>query len=560
MNRNVESHFSRVPAADIQRSTFDRSFSLKTSFNAGQLIPILCQEVLPGDTMKVTTSKVVRLQTLLKPILDNLYIETYYFYTPNRILWKHWKEFCGENNESAWVPSTVYSIPTISAPAGGFAVGSLADFFGLPVNVDWDADFALAPSALPFRAYARICNEWFRDQNLKDPLLIPDDDAYQEGTNGDNYITDVANGGKPFIAARFHDYFSSCLPAPQRGPAVSFQIPVDGTLFGAALPVVPSSNRITPDSAFSGRTWWYEHKVGDSEPNEGLLKVADSDVSFDTAPLGNVSSLTPANLVVNVPESAGAYSFTINELRMAFATQRYLEKMAYGGSRYTELLRTLFGVTAPDASLQRPEYLGGSRTPLNVSEVTNNAQTETEYLGDLGGMSSTADQNFDFVKSFTEHGYVIGVAVVRYKHTYCQGLDRMWMRHNFLDFYQPTFANLGNQPVYKAEIFAEDFLDDKDEIFGYQEAWADYRYGKDICTSEMRPNVANSLASWHLADNYAVSPYLSSEWIDEDLTNVDRVLAVEHTNANQIFGDFYFNIEHTRPMPMYSIPGLIDHF
>lgn len=562
MNRNIESHFSRIPAADIQRSTFDRSFSLKTSFNAGQLIPILCQEVLPGDTMKVTTSKVVRLQTLLKPILDNLYVETYYFYTPNRILWKHWKEFCGENNESAWVPSTVYSIPTISAPAGGFAVGTLADFFGLPVNVDWDADFALAPSALPFRAYAQICNSWFRDQNLKDPLLIPDDDAYQTGTNGDNYITDVANGGKPFIAAKFHDYFTSCLPGPQKGEAVSFQIPTDSSFFGSVLQVGTGTPTDGINTKYLNEPLRWTRRSGTgslTNPNESLTPTTSGVVELTTDANTEVT-LTPTNLVVRIPSTTGAYEFTINELRMAFATQRYLEKMAYAGSRYSESLRVLFGVTAPDASLQRPEYLGGSRTPLNVAEVTNNAQTETEYLGDLGGMSSTADQNFDFVKSFTEHGYVIGVAVVRYKHTYCQGLDRMWMRHDFLDFYQPTFANLGNQPVYKAEIYAESFMDDKDEIFGYQEAWADYRYGKDICTSEMRPNVANSLASWHLADNYASAPFLSSEWIDEDLTNVDRVLAVEHTNANQIFGDFYFNIEHTRPMPMYSIPGLIDHF
>lgn len=558
MNRNVESHFSRVPHADIQRSVFDRSHSLKTSFNVGQLIPILAEEILPGDTVKLNTSKVVRLQTLLTPILDNLYCETYYFYCPNRILWKHWKEFCGENNESAWIPSTTYSEPKISSPAGGFNVGTIADYLGLPVGVEWDADSELAPSALPFRAYAKICDEWFRDQNLKDPLLISYDDAYQSGSNGSDYITDVANGGMPFVAAKFHDYFTSVLPAPQRGPAVG--IPIDIPVpFSGVLPVVTgdafnTSQLVSQPALFgsyNGSNNNYRLTVG----NDSTVKISQSNDTY---------SMRPINLRVNVPDvnAGGAQvSFSVNELRLAFATQRYLEKMAYGGSRYTEILRTLFSVSAPDASLQRPEYLGGSRIPLNVSEVTNNAQTENEYLGDLGGMSVTADQHYDFTKSFTEHGWLIGVAVVRYKHTYCQGIPKKFLRTNFLDYYQPTFANLGNMPVYKAELYADgNLVNGKSSIFGYQEAWAEYRYSEDRCSGEMRPGIANTLASWHLADNYTSSPTLSSGWIDEDKSNVDRVLAVTSTVANQVFGDFYFQIDHTRPMPMYSIPGMIDHF
>lgn len=566
MNINVESHFSKIPRADIQRSVFDRSHSLKTSFNCSELVPILAEEILPGDTVKLNTSKVVRLQTLLTPILDNLYVETYYFFCPNRILWKHWKEFCGENNDSAWLPSTTYTEPKISSPEGGFNVGTIADYLGVPTGVEFDSESEISVSALPFRAYAKICNEWFRDQNLKDPLLIPDGDAYQDGSNGDNYITDVANGGKPFKAAKFHDYFTSCLPAPQKGNPVGIPIQFREPFFGAALPVTTingntvQSQNVVPMrlNAISNGTI-----IGGQYQFTTAGSVNGGDASLTAASSNSSIPYVPTNLVVSIPGLAngGQAAFNVNELRLAFATQRYLEKMAYGGSRYTELLRTLFNVQAPDASLQRPEYLGGNRVPLNVSEVTNNAQTENEYLGDLGGMSVTADRHFDFVKSFTEHGWLIGVAVVRYKHTYCQGIAKKFTRTNFLDYYQPTFANLGNMPVYSAEIYADgNTVSGKSKVFGYQEAWAEYRYSEDRCSGLMRPNVPESLASWHLADNYAQSPTLSSDWIDEDQTNVDRVLAVTSAISNQCFADFHFKLEHTRPMPMYSIPGLIDHF
>lgn len=578
MNRNVESHFSKLPRADIQRSVFDRSHSLKTSFNAGQLIPILCEEILPGDTVKLNTNKVIRLQTMLTPILDNLYAETYYFFCPNRILWKHWKEFCGENSESAWVPSTVYTEPKIGSPAGGFAVGTIADYLGLPVNVEIDNNSELAPSALPFRAYAKICNEWFRDQNLLDPLLIPDDDAYQEGSNGWNFITDIANGGRPFIASKFHDYFTSCLPAPQKGPPIG--IPIDVPQFNGGTFPVTTVNQFNAATNFVPLAFNVGSKItlpaeatspigvtGTRQSTDFLFTNRGNNTNVEVADSSSPvqSPLAPANLAVTIPDQNGGagsqVSFSVNELRLAFATQRFLEKLAYGGSRYTELLRTLFGVVSPDASLQRPEYLGGSRIPLNVSEVTNNAQTEKEYLGDLGGMSRTADSHYDFTKSFTEHGWLIGVCVVRYKHTYCQGIPKKFLRTSFLDYYQPTFANLGNMPVYSAEIYADGNLENgRSKVFGYQEAWAEYRYSEDRCSGEMRPGVPNSLASWHLADNYDTSPTLSPYWIVEDLNNVDRVLAVTSQVANQIFGDFYFDIEHTRPMPMYSIPGLIDHF
>lgn len=571
MNRNVESHFSQLPAAEIQRSTFDRSCSYKTSFNVGDLIPFFVDEVLPGDTFNISTAKVVRSQTMLTPIMDNIFLDTYYFFVPNRLVWKHWREFCGENREGAWAPTVEYTIPTISAPEGGFASGTIADYMGLPIGVNWKATDQLAPSALPFRAYALICNEFFRDENLTDPLLISLDDANQVGSNGGDYANDVANGGKPFRAARMHDYFSSCLPSAQKGSPVGIPIHIPG-FPGGSFPVTTSDNRTLPQ-----------------EPVYPLYLGAGNSIASSTAAFvpGSVNGLVrnnsnnflvcqpkdevagyptvPINLQTVVPPLGDGedldVSFTVNELRLAFAYQRFLESLARNGSRYTELLLGLFGVRSPDGRLQRPEYLGGNRIPISVSEVTNNAQTTQDYLGDLGAKSNTGDVNHDFIKSFTEHGYIIGVFVARYDHSYSQGLQRFWTRKKFTDFYNPKFANLGETGVYQAEIMATSAnIADSTKVFGFQEIWADYRYKPNMVTGEMRPGVNNSLAHWHLADNYSSVPTLSDGWIREDKTNVDRVLAVQSTVANQFWIDMYISNECTRPMPMYSVPGLLDHF
>ena len=446
INRNVEAHFAELPAAEIQRSTFDRSCSYKTSFNVGDLIPFYVDEVLPGDTFNISTAKVVRSQTMLTPIMDNIFLDTYYFFVPNRLVWKHWREFCGENRDGAWAPQVEYTIPTIASPTGGFASGTIADYMGLPVGVEWKATDALAPSALPFRAYALICNEFFRDENLTDPLLISLDDANQTGSNGTDYANDVANGGKPFRAARMHDYFSSCLPSAQKGSAVG--IPVDvpgfsggtfrvGTIDDTGLqpgwaqkyPMVfrmsQLSNVDLTGSAGLPNLSMSTSKValrGGSTPSAETAPQNVSIVSKDT----DSSWLYPTNLAIKIPASGdpGSVSFSVNELRLAFAYQRFLESLARNGSRYTELLLGLFGVRSPDARLQRPEYLGGNRVPISVSEVTNNAQSAQDYLGDLGAKSNTGDVNHDFIKSFTEHGYIIGVMVARYDHSYSQGLQR----------------------------------------------------------------------------------------------------------------------------------------
>lgn len=581
MNRNVESHFSQLPTSEIQRSTFDRSCSYKTSLNCSRVVPFMVDEVLPGDTFDITTSKVVRSQTLLTPLMDNMYLDTYYFFVPNRLVWKHWREFCGENTTGPWAPTVEYTIPKIVPPAGGFASGTLADYMGLPIGVEWKADDDLAPSALPFRGFALIMNEFFRDENLSDPLLIPMDDANQQGTNGDNYISDVANGGMPFRAAKYHDYFTSALPSPQKGEAVGVPITVPGfkggtfpvsavadysvpaTWFPAvyAKAVVPNGTVLDAKTAVSPTSVSVQVPVrNDRDFFQQMVSVPFTTNSTQTGPFS-----IPVNQAVTIPPAgdgdSSTVNFSVNELRLAFAYQRFLESLARSGSRYTELLLGLFGVRSPDARLQRPEYLGGNRVPINVSEVTNSAQSEQDFLGDLGAKSSTSDVNHDFVKSFTEHGYLFGLMVIRYDHSYSQGFARFWTRNTFTDFYNPKFAHLGEVPIYKAEIFASpETIADKSKVFGYQEIWADYRYRPNMVTGEMRPGVKNSLAYWNLADYYTSEPTLSDEWIREDVSNVDRALAVTSSVSNQFWADIYIRNKCTRCMPMYSVPGLIDHF
>ena len=546
MNRNTESHFSLLPRVDIQRSRFDRSASLKTSFNAGNIVPFFLEEVLPGDTFNVKTSRVVRMQTLLTPMMDNVYLDTYYFFVPNRLVWDHWKEFCGENTESAWIPETEYSIPQITAPDGGWNVGTLADYFGVPTGVS-----GLSVSALPFRAYALIMNEWFRDENLQDPLVVPTDDSTVAGVNTGTFVTDVAKGGLPYIACKYHDFFTSALPAPQKG--VDVTIPVSAA---TNFPVITQTEKVpNPGSVgltvtASGVTSGYGLGF---QPN-GALSISSSGGQTSL-----VDSFVPNNLWAQA--EGNTVVATINQLRIAFQIQKFYEKQARGGSRYIEVVRSFFGVTSPDARLQRPEYLGGNRTPINVNQVIQQSGTGESVntpQGTVVGMSLTTDSHSDFTKSFTEHGFIIGVMVARYDHTYQQGLNRLWSRKDKFDYYWPVFANIGEQAIKNKEIYAQGNAED-DEVFGYQEAWAEYRYKPNQVTGEMRSQYAQSLDVWHLADDYSKLPSLSAEWIQEDGKTIDRVLAVSSDVANQFFADIYVRNYCTRPMPMYSIPGLIDH-
>ena len=554
MNRNTESHFSLAPHVDISRSRFDRSSSLKTSFNVGDVIPFFLDEVLPGDTFSVDTSKVVRMQTLLTPMMDNVYLDTYYFFVPNRLVWNHWKEFCGENTESAWIPETDYYMPQITSPATtGWTVGTLADYFGIPTGVP-----GLSVSALPFRAYALIMNEWFRDQNLQDPLVVPMDDSTVSGVNTGTFVTDVAKGGKPFIAAKYHDYFTSCLPSPQKGPDV--MIPVAEA---ANYPVYALPTETPKYKTQTGKFTLYGPNSNNTANMYRAMRINPADDWSVSSSLSNIQSDAiytgqPVNLWAVADGNAA--SATINQLRLAFQIQKFYEQQARGGSRYTEVVRSFFGVTSPDARLQRPEYLGGNRVPINVNQIIQQSGTESTGTpqGTVVGQSLTTDSHSDFTKSFTEHGLIIGVMVARYDHTYQQGLNRLWSRKDKFDFYWPVFANIGEQPVKNKEIYAQGNAKD-DEVFGYQEAWADYRYKPNMVTGEMRSAYAQSLDVWHLADDYAALPTLSDSWIREDKSNVDRVLAVQSSVSNQLFADIYVKNLCTRPMPMYSIPGLIDH-
>ena len=550
MSRNENTRFALNPTnLDIARSTFRRDHSVKLSFNVGDVIPFYVDEVLPGDTFQVKTSMVARLQTLLTPMMDNLYLDTYFYFVPNRIVWQHWRELMGENTQSAWIPKTEYSVPQVSAPPGGWSIGSIADYMGVPTGVPH-----LFVNALPFRAYALIMNEWFRDENLSDPLNIPVDDATLGGSNGTNYITDVVKGGMPFKAAKFHDYFTSALPAPQKGPDVS--IPVSG---GSNYPVQTLSQDIPGSPTAPLRV-----KTFDEMPynvigiNKSTSPQPGSVWASQNTPSGNADFFVPTNLWAINDGSVSAA--TINQLRMAFQVQKLYEKDARGGTRYIEILKSHFGVTSPDARLQRPEYLGGNRIPVNINQVVQNSATQTDGtpLGDTAAFSVTTDVHGDFIKSFVEHGFVIGVMVARYDHTYQQGLERFWSRRDRLDYYFPVFANIGEQPILNKEIYAQGTTQD-DEVFGYQEAWADYRYKPSRVAGEMRSKAPTSLDVWHLADEYTTLPKLSDAWIREDKTNVDRVLAVTSAVSNQMFADLYIQCKATRPMPVYSIPGLIDH-
>lgn len=564
MNRNTESHFSLTPHVDISRSRFDRSCSIKTSFDVGEVIPFFVDEVLPGDTFSVDTSKVVRMQTLLTPIMDNVYLDTYYFFVPNRLVWEHWKQFCGENTESAWIPQTEYAVPRCRAPQGGWQVGTIADYMGIPTGVS-----DVYNNVLPFRAYALIMNEWFRDQNLQDPLAIPMDDSIIWGSNGSNFIQDCAKGGKPFIAAKYHDYFTSCLPSPQKGPDVLIPAATSGQ-----YPVYAMADSVPSFAQYSSGLKYGVTTAGTTVPTVGITPsmspsdgtvgaIGESQVSGGSIGTGTAGwTLAPANLWAM---SSGGIGASINQLRLAFQIQKYYEQLARGGSRYTEVVRSFFGVVSPDSRLQRPEYLGGNRVPITVNQIVQQSGTESTGTpqGTVVGQSLTTDSHSDFTKSFTEHGFVIGLMVARYDHTYQQGLNRMWSRRSKFDYYWPVFANIGEQPVKNKEIFAQggDYNEDvvDNEVFGYQEAWADYRYKPNQVTGQMRSAYKQSLDVWHLADDYDKLPSLSDSWIREDKVNVDRVLAVTSSVSNQLFADIYVKNLVTRPMPMYSIPGLIDH-
>lgn len=549
MNRETESHFSNLPTLNIKRSSFKRPSTHKTSWNCSDLIPIYVDsDILPGDSVKMRMAEIVRMQTPIFPVMDNAYMDIYFFFVPHRIVWEHWKEFWGENNLTAWEQQVPYEIPQIEAPANGWDEGTIADYMGIPTGVD-----DISVNHLPFRAYVKCWNDWFRDENLKDPAFIQSDETTLTGTNSGTYVTNAQLGAKPLKVAKYHDYFTSALPAPQKGPSVNLPLGQVAPIVGTDQ-IYDSGVTYTLDSALVGKELFG-------------YRGSSQYTNFHRLDNGNPQATgTAIGLAADLSNAIGA---TINQLRQAFAVQAFYEAQSRGGSRYIEFIKNIFGVTSPDGRLQRSEYLGGTRVQINMDQVLQTSSTDAvSPQGNTAAFSCTVNSEEDlFTHSFTEHGTLIGLACIRTDHTYQQGINRMWSRKKWTDFYVPQLANLGEVPILNKELYAQgtsavdadgNIIDD--QVFGYQEAWADYRYMPSRVSGEMRSSYAQSLDAWHYADDYNALPTLSSGWIDETEDNVDRTISVQHSTANQFFGDFYFDPIYVRPMPVYSIPAMLNHF
>ena len=547
-NRNAVSRFAQVPRAEIRRARFKRDFANITTMNEGDLVPLYVDEVLPGDTISCQLNGLVRMATPLYPVMDNCYLDTYAFFVPCRLLWEHWENLMGQNDNSFWAEKTEYSVPQTTAPSEGWNVGTIADYMGIPTGVS-----NISVNSLPFRAYVRIWNEWFRDENLQQPAMQDTDDADSTGSNGEPNAENLhraQGGGLPLKVAKYHDYFTSCLPEPQKGEASA--IPVAA----GALPVYWAN----ADKSFIG---------DDSAPSFAPNMSKDIPLGSNYANgnwsdgSGNVNQPVTATNMYS-PNQAGFLAadatqltaISINELRQAIAIQHILEADARGGTRYTELLAHEFGVTSPDSRLQRSEYLGGTRVPININQVIQQSgTTDTSPQGNTAAYSMTTLRNKMCNYSAVEHGYLLILGCIRVNHSYQQGLSRMWTRKGRFDFYHPMLANLGEMAVLNKEIYCQGNAQD-DEVFGYQEAWADYRYHPNIVTGEMRSQYAQTLDAWHYGDYYKALPTLSSGWIQEGTENIDRTLAVQSENSHQFIADFFFDQTWTRPMPIYSVPGL----
>lgn len=534
MSRNSEQHFSQVPHAEIRRSSFKRPFSLLTTINEGDLVPIYLDEVLPGDTFKVTQNALIRMSTPLYPVMDNCDMDTYFFFVPARLLWDHFQNLMGQNDSTFWAETVEYTTPVTTAPSGGWNVGTIADYFGIPTGVA-----GLKVNSLPFRAYAKIWNEWFRDENLQQPVTMSKTDSTTAGSNTGTNLSDAEAGGLPLKVAKHKDYFTSCLPSPQKGEAVT--LPMSGN---AKVKLYADENVTKTLENWRGNF-----------TSDGSNRIEQNEKS-DPAILTFITGSSTVRAAAMGADLSTVTAATINDLRQAIAVQHILERDARTGTRYKEYLKGAWGVTSPDARLDRSEYIGGYRMPININQVVQTSSTnETSPQGNTGAYSMTTSSKHICTYSATEHGFVIGLACVRVQHSYQQGLRRLFTRSTRFSYYDPMLANLGEQAVLNQEIYAQG-TDVDNEVFGYQEAWADYKYRTNEVTGEMRSTYAQTLDAWHYADKYNSLPTLSSKWIQEGTENIDRTLAVQSNNSHQFICNFYFDNTWTRAMPVFNVPGL----
>lgn len=590
--RNPVSHFAKsISDVNIRRSSFDMNHRRLFTMSAGLLYPCYDQEVIPGDTFKIDTSILCRMSTPIHPVMDDCYMDVYFYFVPNRIVWDHWKQFMGEPEDDPYLTSSEYSVPQLRFhPSGGSDSGSLIgasipfksvlDYMGVPPGTT-----VPSVNALKFRGFGKIWNEWFRDQNLMNAIDVPTGDADEymaiysstapsssfhfwdsnNSSNPDAYVTNCCHGGDLPPVSKFHDYFTSALREPQKGDPVS--IPLNGfapvyasELFSMSnFNVDSESNPILVDYAGDPISGYVGGNLGSLESTGTAVSNLNKQVFFD-------------NLVVDLglhkqtSNSMNAAYSTISDLRYAFQMQKFLEADNRGGTRYRELIYNHFNVTAPDTEMQIPEFLGGKRIHINMNQVIQTSSTDdVSPQGNTAAYSLTTDRSSSFTKSFTEHGYIIGVCCIRTAHSYAQGINKSDLRRDRFDYYWPEFANISEQPIRNVEIYSP-YSDDNpgldydyNGIFGYQEAWAEYRYKPNTVHGEFRPTYPQSLDSWHYGDYYTSQPFLSSEWVRETRSNIDRTLAVSSELADQFICDFAFHINATRPLPMYSIPGLADH-
>ena len=532
-NKSVDLHqFTMIPKADIPRSSFDCQSTHKTTFNANDLVPVYVDEVLPGDTFKLNMTAFARLATPLYPVMDNMVMDSFFFFVPNRLIWSNWQKFMGQQTNPG--DSISYVVPQQVSPSGGYAIGSLQDYMGLPTVGQVTAGQTVSHCAFWPRAYSLIWNEWFRDENLQNSVIVDTGDGPDSSAN----YTLLKRGKRK-------DYFTSALPWPQKGSSVNLPL-------GTTAPIIYGSNNAGSPTVADGK-YTIDYVNGAS-----LSQFAYGNT------LGTSAGLNPTGSAYNLyADLSQATAATINQLRQSFQIQKLLERDARGGTRYTEIIRSHFGVISPDARLQRPEYIGGGSTPININPIAQtsgtNASGTTTPLGNLAAMGTALAHRHGFTQSFTEHGVILGLVSVRADLTYQQGLARMWSRSTRYDFYFPAFATLGEQAVLNKEIYVTGTSTDNN-VFGYQERWAEYRYYPSRISSLFRSTAAGTIDGWHLAEKFTTLPTLSSTFIQSNAP-VSRVVAVgSEANGQQFLFDSFFDCKKARPMPMYSVPGLIDHF